>query len=114
MFTQTWSRRNDVSLRCSNLSVRTKKINQNKPDRYSKCTQSGLFKNSLVEAEVGYVGGLDYVGVIVALFVEGDGDVLDDVGCAEFHQELDEVAEVFDEEIIADAEAVNLLTYNRV
>ena len=44
---------------------------------------------------------MDYVGVIVALFVEGDGDVLDDVGCAEFHQELDEVAEVLDEEIIA-------------
>ena len=55
----------------------------------------------LVEAEAGYVGGLDYVGVIVALFGEGDGEVLDSVGCAEFHQILDEVAEVFDEVVIA-------------
>lgn len=55
----------------------------------------------LVEADAGYVGGLNDVGVIVALFGEGDGEVLNAVGCAEFHQKLDEVAEVFDEEIIA-------------
>lgn len=55
----------------------------------------------LVGADISYSGRLDDIGVIVALFGEGDGEVLDAVGCAEFHQILDEVAEVFDEEIIA-------------
>lgn len=55
----------------------------------------------LVETEAGYVSGLNDVGVIVALFGEGDGEVLDAVGCAEFHQKLDEVAEVFYEVVIA-------------
>lgn len=54
----------------------------------------------LVEAEAGYVGGLDDVGVVVALLGKGDGEVLDAVGCAEFHQKLNEVPEVFEEEFI--------------
>lgn len=55
----------------------------------------------LVESEAGYVGGLDDVGVIVALFGEGDGEVQDAVGCAEFHQILDEITEVLDEVVVA-------------
>ena len=55
----------------------------------------------LVEADAGYVGGLDDVGVIVALFGEGDGEVLDLVFDTEFHKELDEVSEVFDVVVIA-------------
>ena len=55
----------------------------------------------LVEAEAGYVGGLDDVGVVVAFFGEGDGEVLDLMFDSEFHQELDEVPEVFDEVVVA-------------
>lgn len=55
----------------------------------------------LVEADAGYVGGFDGVGEIVGVLGEGDGEVLDLVRSAEFHQEFDEVAEVFDEKVIA-------------
>ncbi len=55
----------------------------------------------LVEADAGYVGCFDGVGEIVGVLREGDGEVLDLVCSAEFHQESDEVAEVFDEVIIA-------------
>ena len=54
----------------------------------------------LVEAEAGYVSGLDDVGVVVVLFREGDGEVLDLVCGSEFLQEIDEVSEVFDEVVI--------------
>lgn len=55
----------------------------------------------LVEAEAGYVGGLDDVGVVVALFGEGDGEVLYAVGCAKFHQEFEEFFEMFDVVVFA-------------
>lgn len=55
----------------------------------------------LVEAEAGYVGGLDDVGVVVALFGEGDGEVLYAVGCTKFHQEFEEFFEMFDEVVVA-------------
>ena len=54
----------------------------------------------LVEADAGYVGGFDGVGEVVVHFREGDGEVLDLVFGTEFLQEIDEVAEVFDEVII--------------
>ena len=54
----------------------------------------------LVKTEASDVGGLDDVGVVVALLGESDRVVLNAVGLAEFHQILDEVAEVFDEVII--------------
>ena len=101
MFTQTWSRRKDVSLRCSNLLVKTKKINQNKPDRLEKCRLSGSFEIRLVEADAGDVGGYDGVGMVVVCFREGYCEVPDLVCDAEFHQEDDEVAEVFDVVVIA-------------
>ena len=44
---------------------------------------------------------MDHVGVIVALFGECDGEVLNAMCRADFHQILDEVAEVVEEEIIA-------------
>ena len=50
----------------------------------------------LVEAEAGYVSGLDYVGVVVVLFREGDGEVLDAVFYAESFKEDKEVSKVFD------------------
>lgn len=46
----------------------------------------------LVEANAGYVGGLDDVGVVVVLFLEGVGEVLDLVCYTESHQKLDEVS----------------------
>ena len=55
----------------------------------------------LVEAEAVYVGGLDYVGVIVVLFGECDGEVLYAMGRADFHQILDEVFEVFDVVVVS-------------
>ena len=54
-----------------------------------------------METEAGDVGGLDDVGVVVPLLGKGDGKVSDAVGCAEFHQELDEVSEVFDVVVVA-------------
>lgn len=54
----------------------------------------------LVEADAGYVGGLDGVGEVVDVLCEGDSEVLDLVRSAEFHQKFDEDAEVFDEEVI--------------
>lgn len=55
----------------------------------------------LVETEAGYVGGLDYVGVAVVLFQEGNGEMLDAVFDAEALKEYNEVAEVFDEVVIS-------------
>ena len=55
----------------------------------------------LVEADAGYVGGFDGIGEIVNVLWEGDGEGLDLVRSAEFHQKFDEVAEVLDEVIIA-------------
>lgn len=57
----------------------------------------------LVGTEAGYVGGLDNVGVVVALFGEGEGDgeVLYAVGCAKFHQEFEEFFEILDVVVFA-------------
>ena len=55
----------------------------------------------LVEADAGYVGGFDIVGCVVVLFREGYGEVLDAVFDAESLKEDNEVAEVFDEVVIA-------------
>ena len=38
--------------------------------------------------------------VAVTLLGEGDGEVLDAVGCTEAHQDFEELFELFDEEII--------------
>ena len=55
----------------------------------------------LVEAEAGYIGGLDGVGGGVVLFGEGDGEVLDAVLDAESLKEDNEVTKVVDEVVIA-------------
>ena len=55
----------------------------------------------LVEADAGYVGGFDGVGGFVVLFREGYGEVLDAVFEAESLKEDNEVAEVFDEVVVA-------------
>ena len=55
----------------------------------------------LVEADAGYVGGFDGVGCVVVLFREGDSEVLDAVFDTESLKEDNEVAEVFDEVVIA-------------
>lgn len=52
-------------------------------------------------ADAGSVGGFDGVGVVALLFREDDGEVQDLVCDIEFHQELDEVAEVFAVIVIA-------------
>ena len=57
--------------------------------------------SGLVEADAGYVGGFDVVGCVIVLFREGYGEVLDAVFDAESLKELDEVAEVFDEVVVA-------------
>lgn len=46
----------------------------------------------LVEADAGYVGGLDGVGEVVDVPWEGVGEVLDLVRFAEFHLKSDEAA----------------------
>lgn len=53
----------------------------------------------LVEADAGYVGGLDGCGVVDLILGEGDGEVLDAVGLAEFSNEHDEFAELFGEPV---------------
>ena len=53
----------------------------------------------LVEADAGYVGGLDGGGVVEFIFREGEGEVLDAVGRAEFSEEHDEFAELFGEPV---------------
>ena len=55
----------------------------------------------LVEADAGYVGGFDVVGCVIVLFREGNGEVLDAVVEAESLKEDNEVAEVFDEVVVA-------------
>lgn len=49
----------------------------------------------LVEAEAGYIGGLDGGGMVGLVFGEGDGEVLDAVDHAEFFEEHDELAQFF-------------------
>ena len=58
-------------------------------------------KWELVEADAGYVGGFDVVGCVIVLFREGNGEVLDAVFDAESLKEDNEVAEVFDEVVVA-------------
>ena len=53
----------------------------------------------LVEADAGYVGSLDGSGVVEFIFGEGEGEVLDAVGRAEFSEEHDEFAEFFSEPV---------------
>lgn len=53
----------------------------------------------LVEADAGYIGGVDGGGVVKLIFGEGDGEVLDAVGRAEFSEEHDEFAELFGEPV---------------
>lgn len=53
----------------------------------------------LVEADAGYVGSLDGSGVVEFIFGEGEGEVLDAVGRAEFSEEHDEFAEFFGEPV---------------
>ena len=54
----------------------------------------------LVEADAGDVGGFDGIGVVVLLFREGDGKVLNPLSDPESHQNFDEVSDVFDEVVI--------------
>lgn len=53
----------------------------------------------LVEADAGYVGRVDGGGVVESVLGEGEGEVLDTVGRAEFSEEHDEFAELFGEPI---------------
>lgn len=53
----------------------------------------------LVEADAGYVGGVDGGGVVEFVLGEGEGEVLDAVGRAEFSEEHDEFAEFVGEPV---------------
>ena len=54
----------------------------------------------LVEADAGYVGGLDRCGMVGLVFGEGDGEVLDTVSCAESFEEQDELTQFFNEPVL--------------
>lgn len=54
----------------------------------------------LVEADAGYIGGLDGRGMVGLVFGEGDGEVLDAVGHAEFFEEQDELTQFFNEPVL--------------
>lgn len=54
----------------------------------------------LVEADAGYISGLDDGGMVGPVFGEGDGKVLDAVGCAEFFEEQDELTQFFNEPVL--------------
>ena len=75
--------------------------NTKRPDKTGISCQDEGWSVGLVEAHAGYVGGFDVVRCVIVLFREGDGDVLDAVFDAESLKEDDEVAEVFDEVVIA-------------
>lgn len=45
----------------------------------------------LVEADAGYICGLDGCGMVGLVFGEGDGEVLDTVSCAELFEKQDEL-----------------------
>lgn len=51
----------------------------------------------LVETDAGYIGGLDGRGMVGPVLGEGDGEVLDAVGRAEFFEEQDELTQFFNE-----------------
>lgn len=53
----------------------------------------------LIEADAGYVGFFDDVGIVTLGLVESEGEVLDAVGLAEFSEEHDEFAEFFGEPV---------------
>lgn len=53
----------------------------------------------LVEADAGYIGGLDGRGMIGLVFGESDCEVLDTVSCAEFFEEQDELTQFFNEPV---------------
>ena len=61
----------------------------------------GIVYRLSIEVDVGYVGGFDGVGVVVLLFREGDGEVLDAMGSSKIFEKFDEVSEMFDEAVIA-------------
>ena len=51
----------------------------------------------LVEAEAGYIGGLDGCGMVGSVLGEGDGEVLNAVCHAESFEEQDELIQFFNE-----------------
>lgn len=53
-----------------------------------------------VEADAGYIGGLDCSGMVELVFGEGDGEVLDAVCCAEFFEEHEELTQFFNEPVL--------------
>lgn len=54
----------------------------------------------LVQADARYIGGLDGRGMVGLVFGEGDGEVLDTVGRAEFFEEQDELTQFFNEPVL--------------
>ena len=54
----------------------------------------------LVEADAGYIGGLDGRGIVWLVLGEGDGKVLDSVGRSEFFEEQDELTQFFNEPVL--------------
>ena len=54
----------------------------------------------LVEADAGYIGGLDGCGMVGLVLGEGDGEVLDTVSCAESFEEQDELTQFFNEPVL--------------
>lgn len=53
----------------------------------------------LVEADTGYIGGLDGGGMVGLVLGEGYGEVLDAVDCAEFFEEQDELIQFSNEPV---------------
>lgn len=56
--------------------------------------------SGLVEADAGYIGGLDGRGMVWLVLGECDGEVLDAVGHAEFFEEQDELTQFFNEPVL--------------
>ena len=54
----------------------------------------------LIEADAGYIGGLDGCGMVGLVFGEAEGEVLDAVRHAEFFEKQDELAQFFNEPVL--------------
>lgn len=54
----------------------------------------------LIEADAGYIGGLDGRGMAGLVLGEADGEVLDVVCRAEFFEEQDELTQFFNEPVL--------------
>ena len=73
----------EFSENSSHINEKWYVIKQETPRREEEFLSGRGVERGIVEADAGYVGGFDGVGVVIALFREDDGEVLDAVFDAE-------------------------------